>query len=136
MKPIMALDIGTKHIGVAISYSHTMATPVDVLSDKKDSLNQLQKLAAIIAKERVDIVIVGYPARLSDGAPTKMGDFIDNFVVKLKGYLKAKNHRVEFIYEDEALTSWEADNISSKRKNDDVSAVLILESYLSRVKNK
>lgn len=136
MKPIIALDIGTKHIGVAISYSHTMATPVEVLSDKKDSLNQLQKLAAIIAKERVDTVIVGYPARLSDGAPTKMGNFIDDFVVKLKGYLKAKNHRVDFIYEDEALTSWEADNISSKRKNDDVSAVLILESYLSRAKNK
>src|SRR6476646_8165189 len=61
---IMALDLGERRVGVALSdETRTLATPYAVLQ-RKSFNGLLQDLAQIILKEAVAGVVVGFPQSL------------------------------------------------------------------------
>ena len=129
MHKIMALDVGTKRIGVALSdYLQVIANPCTCIQREPE-----QKAIEEIAKEnRVEKIVVGVPYNM-DGTLGFQGENCIEFSQKLIGF--------DIILEDERLTSEEAEERLKSRKVDfrknkglvDIeSACIILEQYLGK----
>ena len=136
---ILALDVGTKTIGMAISDKlEILASPAGCY--KRQTLKKdLEFLDEYIKKNKIEKVVVGYPVFL-DGKESKMTKFVRKFYYKIKDRWGIK---VELW--DERLTTEEAieilkeQNIKDykkiKEKKDEISAALILRSYLEAKNN-
>ena len=129
----MALDIGTKRIGVALSdYLHVVSNGHSCVSrvPESDAIEQIKKIAK---ENNVEKIIVGVPFNM-DGTQGAQADDCKNFS---KNFVDS----FEIIYEDERLTSDLAEENLRNRKIDfrknkglvDIeSACIILEQYMSR----
>ena len=132
MHKIMALDVGTKRIGIALSdYLQVIATPLTTISRQPET-EAIEKIVQIAKENRVEKIVVGVPINM-DGSEGFQAQDCTNFAQKILGF--------DIIYEDERLTSEEAEErLRSRRidfrKNkglvDMESASIILEQYLSR----
>lgn len=95
-KSLLALDVGEKRIGVATaSGSIRIAVSLDTISVDGTEVDQL---ARIIAEEKTDILVVGYP-RNQSGEATAQTRFVEDFVARLNGMVATT------VYQDESLTS-------------------------------
>lgn len=132
MYKVMALDIGTKRIGIALSdYLLMLANGHSYISRQPED-NALETIYKIAKENNVKKIVAGVPLNM-DGTKGHQAKDCEEFVSKIKGY--------EIIFEDERLTSDTAEeNLRSKkidfRKDkglvDIESACIILEQYLSR----
>lgn len=132
MYKVMALDVGTKRIGIAISdFLRVIATPHSAIprEPEKKAIDDIIKLAK---ENHVKKIVVGVPINMDGTQGFQAQDCID-FSQKLLGF--------DIIYEDERLTSEEAESRLKARKIDfrknkglvDMeSACVILEQYLAR----
>lgn len=127
MANILALDVGTKRIGVAVADS-TLPIAVPLLTLRVDG-NELQKLFSIINEKHVDTVVVGYP-RNQSGDPTEQTGVAESFAVHLRGH-------AEVVFQDESLTSVTAEERLrqsgkpfEKGDIDALAACIILQDYL------
>jgi putative Holliday junction resolvase len=65
---VIGLDLGSKRIGVAVSdRSGTIATPLTVLARRGDQAADHRAIAALVAEEEAERVVVGLPLRLDGG---------------------------------------------------------------------
>ena len=131
----MALDVGTKRIGVALSdFLHIIASGHSVI-DRNPEQAAIEQIKKIAQDNHVNTIIVGKPLNM-DGTQGFQAEDCINF---------SENFKNEFtiILEDERLTSSQAEeNLREKkidfRKNkglvDIESACIILEQYMSRAK--
>ena len=130
---VLALDIGEKRIGVAVSDpSGTVASPLLVL-DAKRVLGDGQELVKIVRDYEVDTVLVGLPLSL-DGSEGPQVTRVRAAASRLAGFL-----RVPIEFQDERLSSSAASKAmqsagASTREQrgsvDMVAASLFLQSYL------
>jgi putative Holliday junction resolvase len=130
MYKVMALDIGTKRIGVALSdYLLVTANPCCCI-DRDD--NAVEKIVNIAKENNVEKIVAGLPLNM-DGTYGEQARDCKMFASEIKGF--------ELIFEDERLTSEEAqqrlhgkkiDFRKQKHLVDIESACVILEQYLSR----
>jgi putative Holliday junction resolvase len=133
--PLLALDVGTKRIGVAASDpSGTFALPVTVI-ERTNLRSDLDRIVGLAREYGADALVVGNPLTLS-GQRGPAAEKIDRFVDQLARVFSGRIHRV-----DERLTTAQAtktliaaDVSRSKRKSvvDKMAAALILETYLAR----
>ena len=132
MYKVMALDIGTKRIGVALSDFLLMLANGHSCLDRQPENKALENIQSIAKDNHVQKIVVGIPYNM-DGTQGEQAEDCKNFASKIKNY--------EIIFEDERLTSEQAEeNLRTKkidfRKNkglvDIESACIILEQYLSR----
>ena len=132
MHKVMALDVGTKRIGIALSdYLQVIATPHSFISREPEA-DAVQKITEIAKQNRVEKIVVGLPINM-DGSTGFQAQNCMDFAQKIFGF--------DIIFEDERLTSEEAEERLRSRKIDfrknkgliDMeSATIILEQYLSR----
>ena len=132
MYKIMALDVGTKRIGIAISdFLHVIAVPHSYISRKPEEA-AIAEIIKIAKKNQVEKIIVGVPINMDDSVGPQAQDCIE-FSQKINGF--------DIILEDERLTSEEAEERLRFRKVDfrknkglvDMeSACVILEQYLRK----
>ncbi len=132
MHKIMALDVGTKRIGIALSdYLQIIAIPHSFIprTPEKEAIETICKLAK---ENRVEKIVVGVPINM-DGSEGAQAKDCTEFSQKILGF--------DIIFEDERLTSEEAESRLKERKIDfrknkglvDMeSAAVILEQYLRR----
>lgn len=130
MYKVMALDIGTKRIGIALSdYLLVIANGHSYIPRDENSLNKIYQIAK---ENNVKKIVVGLPLNMDNTEGSQAKDCKD-FASKIQGY--------DIIFEDERLTSDVAEqNLRDKkidfRKDkglvDIESACIILEQYLSR----
>ena len=130
MYRVMALDIGTKRIGVALSdYLLMLANGHSCIARDNNSVNEMLKIAK---ENNVKKIVVGVPYNM-DGTEGAQAQDCRDLASQIKGY--------EIIFEDERLTSDTAEENLRERKIDfrknkglvDIeSARIILEQYLSR----
>jgi putative Holliday junction resolvase len=133
---IIALDFGLKRTGLALSdESKIFAFGLKTIESK-----DLEKvLKELIVKEKIEIIVLGEPKRLS----TEDSHISEN-VRMLKTQLEKIFPSQKVILHDERFTSKMASNAISqsgmskkKRENknliDEVSATIILQSYLSSI---
>jgi putative Holliday junction resolvase len=132
---LLALDVGTKRIGVAVADpSGTFAFPVTVI-ERTNLKADLQRISELAREYNAKEMIVGDPVTLS-GRRGPAAEKIDRFVEQLARVFPGTIHRI-----DERMTTAQAtkalisaDVSRAKRKTvvDKMAAALILESYLAR----
>ena len=128
----MALDVGTKRIGVALSdYLQIIATAHSTIP-KEPEKDAIENIIRIAKENRVEKIVVGLPINM-DGTQGFQAQNCLDFAQKISGF--------DIIFEDERLTSSEAEERLRSRKIDfrknkglvDMeSACIILEQFLSR----
>ena len=129
----MALDVGGRRIGVALSdTTRVLASPLTTLrAEPRDRV--LGEIAALVQRHEVVEVVVGLPLTLS-GEIGPQAHLIQLFVERLKGVLSAPIHLF-----DERLTTVAAERMmldqgmkpeQRKARIDEVAASIILQDFL------
>ena len=134
MYKIMALDIGTKRIGIALSdYLLLLAFGHSYIQRQPEN-SALEQIKNIAKENNVKKIVVGLPYNM-DGTQGAQAQDCKDFAQKLSDY--------EIIFEDERLTSETAqENLRSKKTDfrkekglvDVESARIILEQHLAGLK--
>ena len=133
MYKIMALDVGTKRIGIVLSdFLHVIATPHSYIARKPEE-SAIAEIIKIAKENHVEKIVVGLPVNM-DGSVGSQAEDCVKFSQKINGF--------DIILEDERLTSEEAEERLRFRKVDfrknkglvDIeSACVILEQYLRKL---
>lgn len=136
----MALDVGDKTIGVAVSDSLLITaqgiTTIERVGIKKDTT----KVMDLIKEYDCGTLVIGLPKKL-DGTDSIQTEKVYEFKEKMENKLRSSGMgEVTIEYQDERLTTVMAEKVlieadlSRKRRKeviDKQAAVLILQSYLS-----
>lgn len=133
---ILALDPGTKRIGVAISDPLKMiASPLENI-DAEPFAAFLSRLKELIREKEVELILIGMPRNM-DGSYGESAAKVREFVTVLKEAIQVPIQTV-----DERLTSAQANRIlkeggvrgsDRKGKVDPMAAALMLRSYLDHL---
>jgi putative Holliday junction resolvase len=137
MGRILALDYGTKRVGVAVTDPlQIIATGVATVHSK----DVIEWLKDYLKKENVDVIVIGEPKDLKNN-PSESEKHISAFINKLK---KKIPEAAIARYDERFTSSMAAQSMiesGAKKKDrqkkeltDMISAVLILQSYMERKK--
>jgi putative Holliday junction resolvase len=137
MARIMAVDYGTKRVGLAVSDPlQIIATGLDTISTP-DIFTYLKKY---LAEEEVEVLVVGMPLHL-DGNPAQIADKVNQFInrfQKLFPNIKVETRDERFTSEDAKLVIRQSGAKKKKRRDkalvDKVAAVLILQDYMESLR--
>jgi putative holliday junction resolvase len=122
----LAVDIGTKRVGVAVSRSGIVAEPLTSFQTRSatDTAREIVRLAET---HEAAVLVVGLPYR-ADGSVGAHGEKIET----LLGELAAMAPHLRVVTADEAHPSKEAERLGGRQADHDaLAAVLILEQALS-----
>ncbi len=133
MNKILGLDIGRKRIGISISDEMGLiAHPLETIDGGPDG-KPVEKIKKICRDNGVKVIVAGLPKNMNNTIG-EQAEYCIEFCENLKD-------EFEIIYEDERLTSRQAERILSmtgrkytknKQLVDLKSACLILQQYLDR----
>lgn len=136
MYKIMGLDVGTKRIGIALSdFLLITAQPCETINREPEE-KSVEKIVQLCAQNCVKKIVIGLPKNMNGTVGSQAQD-CENFA----NLLKLKISDCEFVFEDERLTSKQAENIlalqgkkytKNKGLVDLKSACIILQQYLDR----
>ena len=123
---VLAIDYGTKRIGLAVSdETETLARELAILPPKEF----WGSIKDIIERENVERIVIGLPLNMS-GQQTDKSREVQEFSDQLQ---KVVPLPVEFM--DERLSSVMAGNLPGGRENvDSLAAQIILQNYLDKMK--
>ena len=130
---IMALDIGDKTIGVAISDEGlVLASPIETIQRRGPKADAI-RVDALVKERGVSLVIAGLPLTLrGEVGPQslKVLDFVATLKRRLQVRVETRDERLSTREAERTLI--EADMSRARRKDviDQVAAVLILQTYL------
>ena len=143
MYPILAIDYGEKHFGLAISDSKgIIASPLDVLSITKnrDINDIIQDILNVIKEYKIETILVGKPQSFSP-EHKRTEKKINSFISLLK-----KATETTILTYDESFSTTNAQNMltslgqnskRSKGKIDKIAATVFLQEFLnSKKKNQ
>lgn len=124
----MGIDYGTKRVGVALSDENgTMAFPHSVIPNDKKLLDTLEEL---IDEKEVNAIVIGH-SKKGDGSDNPLQDDIDEFIGEMTLRTGLPIH-----LEPEQYSTLEAIRLQGRNDKTDASAAaIIVNSYLTRVKN-
>ena len=130
---ILALDHGTRRIGVALSdESKTIAQPLEYIPAEPFA-DFLARLKKVLTEKEIDLVLIGLPRNM-DGSYGPAAQKVEAFISVLRGAIT-----VPIKTWDERLTSSQANRIliqgnvrrkKRKEKVDKMAAAILLQSYL------
>jgi putative Holliday junction resolvase len=133
---ILALDHGTRRIGVAVSdETKTIAQPLEYIPAEPFA-DFLARLKRLLGEKEVDLILIGLPRNL-DGSYGAAAQKVESFIAVLKTAIA-----VPIRTWDERLTSAQANRIliqggvrraKRKEKVDKMAAAILLQSYLDGI---
>ena len=133
---ILALDHGTKRIGVAVSdETKTIAQPLEYIAAEPFA-NFLTRLKQLFIEKEIDLVLIGLPRNM-DGSYGPAAEKVQTFVGVLGNAIA-----IPIKTWDERLTSAQANKIliqgkvrrdQRKEKVDKMAAAILLQSYLDGI---
>ena len=136
---VLGIDYGQRRIGLALSdATGLLASPWKTVARGADARQAASSIAREILLLRseldgLDSVVVGWPRRLS-GERNEQTAAVETFVEHLR-----QATDIPIVFEDERLTSWEADTLLARRERDwrkrkplldAMAAAVILQNYL------
>lgn len=134
---IMCLDYGDARIGIAFSdFLQITSNPYEIYHCKNTE-EDIKYISDLAHNNSVGLIVIGMPYSL-DGTLNNRTEITTNFGTKLSEFSKIK-----VVYEDERLSSYEAEEIlkrnkvkpkDRKKQLDMLSAAIILEAYLNNRK--
>ena len=133
---ILALDHGTKRVGVAVSDELKMiAQPLEYILTEPFA-PFLERLKHLLGEKEVDLILVGMPRNM-DGSYGPAAQKVDTFVAVLRNAVAVPIKTL-----DERLTSAQANRVliqggvrrdQRKEKVDKMAAAILLQSYLDGI---
>jgi putative holliday junction resolvase len=133
---ILALDHGTKRIGVAVSdETQTIAQPLEYVHAEPFA-DFLARLRQLIREKEIGLILVGLPRNM-DGSYGPAAEKVQTFVSVLKDAVVVPVKTL-----DERLTSAQANRVliqggvrrdKRKEKVDKMAAAILLQSYLDGI---
>lgn len=127
MAAIIAIDLGLKRIGLALSYGNTLVTPLPAI-ERKNRNQAANDVKKVLNEYEATTVVVGIPM----GSTTE-----DEMRRRVAHFMNLVEFGGEIAYQDESHSSQEAEelmkgDIRYKRDGriDSLSAKIILERYL------
>jgi putative Holliday junction resolvase len=130
---ILALDVGKKRIGLAISDALGISAQGLPTFQRVRIRDDLQKLAELVREREITLLLIGKPLHMS-GDESRQSSYTREFAERLRQVTG-----LPVVYWDERLTSAEAERVlrqahatieQRKKAIDRLAAVLLLESYL------
>ena len=133
---VLALDLGSKRIGVAISdLTGTVASPLTVIQRSTSKRHDHEQIARLVEREEADLVVVGLPLSLSGqegpaakGARTEAAALATLIDVPIETY----DERLSTVTAQRALTEAGVRGRNGRRVIDKVAAAVFLQAYLDR----
>jgi putative Holliday junction resolvase len=125
---LLGLDIGEKRIGVArVNLTAKIPEPLTTLIN---DASFAKNIANLVKEHEIDALVVGLPRNMN-GEVTEQTDIVKKFVTENLSEFKV-------IYQDETLSSVEADTRLGnlrvpKAEIDSLAASIILEDYLETI---
>jgi len=136
---ILALDLGKRSLGLAISRSGILVSPLPNLHFENCDFNDcIKKLQKAIEYEKIEHIVIGLPLYPS-GDECEMTPIVKKFV---ENRLKPLFPNIEIEFMDERDTTLEAsevlhmNNMNAKKQKsiiDSAAAMMILERYLRKI---
>lgn len=132
----LALDLGARRIGVAVSDSDgTLATPVQVLDRSGDHARDHRAIAALAGEYEVGEIVVGLPLSL-DGAEGPAAREVQDECLELAAVVDLEIHthdeRLTTVTADRLLADQRLDGKARRKVVDMVAAAVILQDWLDR----
>lgn len=137
-KYLLSLDLGKGSLGMAISRSGFLVTPLKNLRFHMMKFDEaISGIKEVLLTEKVTKFVIGYPSYPS-GDPTEMSFIVDDFI-KL---LNKEFPNIPVVKQDERYSTVEASSIlhengqNAKRQHrniDSAAAMVILERYLRSI---
>ena len=130
---VMALDLGEKRIGVALSDSSRMIARSFTVLKRRSRLMDFESIGRIIDEQGVSLLIVGLPS-LPSGGEGRMAAWVRDYAADL-----SKHVGVEVRLWDESFSTVDAEEslkvrgVSAGRRREQIDAVaaaFILQSFL------
>jgi putative Holliday junction resolvase len=130
---ILALDHGSKRIGVAVSdETKTIAQPLEYIFTEPFALF-LNRLKKILGEKEIDLILIGQPRNM-DGSYGPAAQKVDAFVAVLKTAItvpiKMWDERLTSTMANKALIQGGVRRDQRKEKVDKMAAAILLQSYL------
>ena len=133
---ILALDHGTRRIGVAVSdETKTIAQPLEYIPTEPFA-DFLARLKELLVEKEIDLILVGLPRNM-DGSYGPAAQKVETFIGVLRAAITAPVKTW-----DERLTSAQANRVliqgkvrrdKRKEKVDKMAAAILLQSYLDGI---
>ena len=123
MNNILSIDFGERYLGIAVRTEKTrIPIPINVGDSKNDE--PISVVKKYVNEYQIQIIVVGYPIGLNN-SENRMTNLVDQFINELDT-LNLEVHKI-----DERLSS-KLFKYNKSDRVDDLSALEILESYLSQ----
>lgn len=134
MQRVMALDLGEKTIGVAVSDElGIVATPLTTIMRTVSVKADLRQVEDLVNFEKVSLVVVGLPVMLSGEEAVQAGkvrEFVERLARRLRVPVEVWDERLTTVSAHRLLIENGKNREERKRVVDQVAAALILRSYL------
>ncbi len=132
---IIGLDVGTVRIGVArVDTTTKIAIPDGYINVNGQEISEIQRKLSF---HNSNVLVIGMP-RSNDGNQTAQSDFVKSFTERIAATIPG----LKIYFQDESLTSVEAENRLKSRKNnyqkgeiDAESAAIILQDFVERLQS-
>ena len=138
---VMALDVGHKRIGVALSDpGQVLASSLQVIEGKGQQ-RDLDTVVQLVREHGVGKIIVGYPLSL-DGTVGQQAKVVERYAALLEEKLRDSSLDVPVILWDERLSTVAADRLMARagrkgrerrKRIDAAAAAVILQDYLDAI---
>ncbi len=131
---VVALDLGTKRIGVAVSdLSGTIATPRTVLQRSGSKTRDHQVIKALVEEEEAELLIVGLPLNMNGsygpaakGAVAEAAELASVVGVPVETF----DERLTTVSADRALMEANISATNRRKLVDKVAAAVMLQAWL------
>ena len=130
---ILAIDHGTKRMGIAVSDPLKMiAQPLEFIpSEPYDRF--LERLKTILAEKEVELIVIGVPRNM-DGTYGPAAQKVQEFIATLKETItvpiKSWDERLTTVQANRFLIEADVRRAKRKEKVDQTAAAILLQSYL------
>ena len=133
---ILALDHGTKRIGVAVSdETKTIAQPLEYIPAEPFA-DFLARLKELLVEKEIDLVLIGQPRNM-DGSYGPAAQKVETFAGVLKTAItvpiKMWDERLTSTMANKALIQGGVRRDKRKEKVDKMAAAILLQSYLDGI---
>lgn len=132
---ILALDLGTRRCGLA------MSDPLGVIAsglgtlEPEDAEELLRRLQKIVRDKEITLLVVGHPIMLSGERGERAIEterFAEEAQRRLQIPVELYDERLTSVAAERTLREMGIEPSRAKKKIDEISAVLLLQSYLDR----
>jgi putative Holliday junction resolvase len=139
MSRTLALDVGERRVGVAVSDPAGIVAQPLLVIERRGWAADLARLRTLVAEYRVSRIVVGYPLTLANrrGAQTRR---VDQFVERLRAALPVAvetwDERLTTAAAERILLGGDASRARRRAVRDAVAAAVLLQGYLDRERGR